>query len=111
MTGSLGYDTWNLFGASYGTVEELEVMRSHPEGIRSVVLDSVKPPDADTLSDWGPNGDAALETLFGGCAADPACANAHPALGTTFDRLVDDLDTAPLTLEFRDQWADTTRTA
>jgi len=107
---ALGYENWNLFGASYGTLEELEVMRSHPEGIRSVVLDSVKPPDVDSLSDWGPNGDAALETLFGGCAADPACARAHPGLGATFDRLVGDLDTAPMTLEFRDPWADTTRT-
>jgi pimeloyl-ACP methyl ester carboxylesterase len=107
---ALGYDSWNLYGVSYGTLEELEVMRSHPAGIRSVVLDSVKPPDVDTLAEWGPNGDAALEILFAGCAADAACAAAHPNLGATFDRLVGELDAAPLTLEFEDPWAATIRT-
>ena len=36
---ALGYDTWNLFGISYGTRLALEVMRDYPDGIRSVIID------------------------------------------------------------------------
>lgn len=107
---ALGYEAWNLYGVSYGTREELEVMRSHPAGIRSVVLDSVKPPDVDALAEWGPNGEIALERLFAGCAADPTCAAAHPDLSATFDRLVAKLDATPMQVVFDDPWAHATRT-
>ena len=44
---ALGYDQVNLWGGSYGTRLALGVMRDYPEGLRSVVLDSVYPPDVD----------------------------------------------------------------
>lgn len=105
----LGYDAWNLFGTSYGTREELEVVRTQPAGIRSVILDSVVPTDVDSLAEWGPNAALALDTLFDGCAADPACGTAHPDLRGTFDRLVARLDAKPMTIAFEDPWARTTR--
>ena len=39
----LGYETWNVYGMSYGSYLAQTLMRDHPEGIRSVVLDSVLP--------------------------------------------------------------------
>ena len=42
---TLGYDEWDLYGLSYGTRLALTVMRDHPEGVRSVVLDSTYPPE------------------------------------------------------------------
>ena len=42
---ALGIDEWNLFGVSYGTTVALEVVRQHPESVRSVVLDSAYPTD------------------------------------------------------------------
>jgi pimeloyl-ACP methyl ester carboxylesterase len=39
----LGYDTWNVYGNSYGSYLAQTLMRDHPEGIRSLVLDSVLP--------------------------------------------------------------------
>lgn len=42
----LGYDSYNIYGVSYGTKLGMEVMRTAPEGVRSVVLDSVFPPNA-----------------------------------------------------------------
>ena len=42
LTG-LGYETYNLYGISYGTKLSLGVMRSVPEGLRSVILDGVAP--------------------------------------------------------------------
>src|SRR5579875_1167046 len=41
---ALGYPSLNLYAVSYGTRLALTVMRTHPQGIRSVVLDSVEPP-------------------------------------------------------------------
>jgi pimeloyl-ACP methyl ester carboxylesterase len=37
---ALGYDQWNVLGLSNGGLATLTLMRLHPEGIRSVVLDS-----------------------------------------------------------------------
>ena len=37
---ALGYDRWNVLGLSNGGLATLTLMRLHPEGIRSVVLDS-----------------------------------------------------------------------
>ena len=39
----LGLTTWNVYGTSYGSYLAQTLMRDHPEGIRSVVLDSVLP--------------------------------------------------------------------
>ncbi|WP_157695934.1 alpha/beta fold hydrolase [Caballeronia hypogeia] len=39
-----GIDNWNVYGVSYGSRLALTVLRDHPQGIRSVVLDSVSPP-------------------------------------------------------------------
>jgi pimeloyl-ACP methyl ester carboxylesterase len=44
ITKALGYQTYNLYGISYGTKLALETMRVAPDGIRSVVIDGVAPP-------------------------------------------------------------------
>jgi pimeloyl-ACP methyl ester carboxylesterase len=41
-----GYGDYDIYGISYGTKLALEVMRSAPEGVRSVVIDGVFPPNA-----------------------------------------------------------------
>ena len=40
---ALGYAAWNVYGTWYGSYLAQTLMREHPEGIRSVVLDSVLP--------------------------------------------------------------------
>ena len=42
---ALGIREWNVFGDSYGTNLAMTLMREHPQGIRSVTLDSVEPPE------------------------------------------------------------------
>ena len=44
---ALPYSDWTLLGSSYGTRVALEVMRSRREGVGSVVLDGIVPPDVD----------------------------------------------------------------
>jgi pimeloyl-ACP methyl ester carboxylesterase len=92
---ALGYDEWNLYGISYGTRLAQAAMRDHPEGIRSVVLDAGYPVDADLYAEMPGNAVRAMDALFAACAADPACAAAHPDLATTFAGLVAELNAAP----------------
>ena len=48
----LGYVTWNVYGTSYGSYLAQTLMRDHPEGIRSVVLDSVLPTTYNVAANW-----------------------------------------------------------
>ena len=89
---ALGYDLVNLWGASYGTRLALGVMRDYPDGVRSVVLDSVYPPDVDLYLEAATNVDRAFNVLFNGCAADDACNAAYPGLRSVLFDTVDRLN-------------------
>ena len=99
---ALGYDEWNLYGISYGTRLALTVMRDHPDGVRSVLLDSVYPPEIDGVVQIPASADRAFRELFDGCAADVACSEAYPDLETRFYALVDRLDAAPIDIDVID---------
>jgi pimeloyl-ACP methyl ester carboxylesterase len=68
----LGYAAWNIYGTSYGSYLAQTIMRNHPAGIRSVVLDSVLPPTYSVPANWW-NTRAGFDNLFQACAAEPAC--------------------------------------
>ena len=44
-----GIDSVNVYGASYGTRIAFSLLRDHPQRVRSMVLESVLPPDADLV--------------------------------------------------------------
>jgi pimeloyl-ACP methyl ester carboxylesterase len=92
----LGIETWNVYGYSYGTELALSYLRDHPEGIRTVTIDSVVPPDIVGLTwTWG-SAREGLTTIFEACAADPACGRRYPDLMPTLTRVVKDLESKPL---------------
>ncbi|MFK7804346.1 MAG: alpha/beta hydrolase [Anaerolineae bacterium] len=93
---ALGYETYNLLGISYGTRLGLAIMRDHPEGLRSVVLDSPFPPNADPAQTeaaltWG-----RFEAVFDACEDDGECAVTFPNLQQTFLDTVDQLNSEPV---------------
>jgi pimeloyl-ACP methyl ester carboxylesterase len=93
---ALGINRWNLWGASYGTVVALEMLRRHPEGVRSVVIDSVVPTDeANDASQHLKVAKRALARLFTGCASDPKCSTTYPTLEDDFDALVAEWNAQP----------------
>ena len=98
---ALGYDVWNIYGTSYGSYLAQTVMRDHPEGIRSVVLDSVLPATYDVAANWQ-NARDGFDNIFQACAAEPACNAAHPHLEKTFTGLVNKLEAEPLTATVKD---------
>jgi pimeloyl-ACP methyl ester carboxylesterase len=97
----LGFTTWNVYGTSYGSYLAQTLMRDHPEGIRSIVLDSVLPTTYTIPGNWQ-NARAGFGNLFQACAAETACNAAHPHLEETFTRLVNKLEAEPLTTTVSD---------
>jgi pimeloyl-ACP methyl ester carboxylesterase len=92
----LGYDEVNLYGTSSGTRTILTIMRHFPEGIRSVILDSVFPPQANLYSTVSLSADRVLSRMFEDCAVQPECYQEYPDLEATFFQLVDDLNANPI---------------
>jgi pimeloyl-ACP methyl ester carboxylesterase len=74
-------------------------MRDYPEGIRSVILDSVYPLQIDLYTAVPENADRAFQVLFDGCAADPDCDAAHPDLENVFFEVVETLNANPVLIE------------
>ena len=95
---SLGYAQWNLYGVSYGTRLALTVMRDFPEGVRSVMLDSVYPPQVHGAAERDANAQNAFNLLFQRCAADAGCNAAYPDLKNVFYDTVAQLDAKPITV-------------
>lgn len=92
----LGYEQWNLVGASYSARLVLTTMRMYPEGIRSVVLDSVYDPAVNAYEQRVPTLVRALETLFANCAADLECGSAYPNLEDHFYVVVERMNADPI---------------
>ncbi|HWQ11375.1 MAG TPA: alpha/beta hydrolase, partial [Roseiflexaceae bacterium] len=92
---ALGYEQINLYGVSYGTLLALHVMRQHPAGLRSVILDAVVPAQTNFLAEVPRSQDRAFGELFAACRADPACDVAFPNLERRLFDLVERLNREP----------------
>ncbi len=82
ITRALGYETYNLYGISYGTKLALETMRVAPEGIRSVVIDGVAPPWVHLYDTLALKISEAIEHVVEQCKADATCNKTFPDLDT-----------------------------
>jgi len=92
---ALGYDQINLYGVSYGSLLAQHTLRFYPQGLRSVILDAVVPPQTNFIITAPQTGQRALDRLFAACLADEACNIAYPDLEETFYSLVDELNQNP----------------
>lgn len=92
---AMGIEEWNLFGVSYGTRLALTTMREYPEGIRSVILDSIAPPQMEFFPTTPTSIANSLERLFALCKEDIECNAAYPNLEDIFFQLLDRLDANP----------------
>lgn len=92
----LGYETINLYGASYGTRAALTYLRMFPERVRTVTLDAVVDPGFVMFMDAAEDGQAALENFFARCEADEACNAEFPDLRSEFDGLLARFDEAEI---------------
>jgi len=92
----LGIEEWNVYGYSYGTDLALSYLRDHPDGIRTVTIDSVVPPDIVGLPWTWSSAREGITAIFGACVGEPSCADRYPDLLSTFTHLVGELEAHPL---------------
>ena len=87
----LGAERIDLIGGSYGTRVALEMLRQFPETVRRTVIDGVAPADMALPASFSTDNQAAFDRLAESCAAEPACAKAHPDLRARFAALLQGL--------------------
>jgi pimeloyl-ACP methyl ester carboxylesterase len=96
---ALAVPVWNVYGVSYGSDLALQLLRDHPEGIRSLVLDSVVPPQVNLIEGFWPNAAEGYRALFDACRAQASCAATYPNLGEEFTATVQRLAEEPLVVD------------
>ncbi|MGQ9909932.1 MAG: alpha/beta fold hydrolase [Candidatus Flexifilum sp.] len=96
----LGYDSYNLYGVSYGSLLAQHVMEVAPRGLRSVILDAVVPRDLDFNQRAVDFGWRAFNRLAAACATDAACAEANPDLLETLLDLIERVNAEPVDVPF-----------
>lgn len=69
LAAALGYDTFNLYGLSYGTKLGQEVIRQNPPGLRSVILDSVITPCLEFCERMPEANDLSFQNIYDMCLA------------------------------------------
>jgi pimeloyl-ACP methyl ester carboxylesterase len=87
----LGVERVDLVGGSYGTRVALEMLRQFPQSVRRTVIDGVAPADMALPTSFSTDNQAAFDRLVESCAADAACAKAHPDLHARFAALLQSL--------------------
>jgi pimeloyl-ACP methyl ester carboxylesterase len=92
---ALGYETINLYGASYGTRAALTYLRMFPERVRTLTLDAVVEPGFVMFVDAAEDGQAALDQFFGRCEADETCSTTFPDLRNEFEGLLANVEASP----------------
>ncbi len=93
---ALGFDQYNLLTISYSTKIAQVLLRDHPDGIRSVVMDSPLPLEVNYDEESVANLFAAMDKLFSDCEADPDCKKAHPELRERYLAFLRDKTKNPL---------------
>ena len=73
---ALGNPAFDLVGISYGTRMAQQYAMRHPDGVRSIVLDSVAPNEIALGQDFAMNLENSLKAEFAACTNTPACKNA-----------------------------------
>ncbi|MGC1549128.1 MAG: alpha/beta fold hydrolase [Rhodanobacter sp.] len=99
---ALGSPMYNLIGVSYGTRMAQQYLMRHPDGVRSVVLDSPVPNQLVLGEDFAVNLDEALKKNFAVCTDTPACKQRFGDPMQTLYQLRDALRANPHKVSFRD---------
>jgi pimeloyl-ACP methyl ester carboxylesterase len=99
---ALGYTQWNLYSFYDGSQLALTMMREYPGSIRSVIMDSAIPLQANPQAEWGDHVELAFNRLFETCAENEQCNEAFPKLKSSFYALLDKLDTQPISVDVAD---------
>lgn len=93
---ALGYEQVNVFAQSYGTRTAIELVRRHPELVRTLALLGTYPPDRNAVAEAPALLDRSLERVASACHANMTCRAAYPGLGEALANLPERLDAGDL---------------
>jgi pimeloyl-ACP methyl ester carboxylesterase len=95
---TLGYDQFNYYGVSYGTLLGQHVMRlanDNPGMLRSVIIDGVQPIDVKDYDLQDESASNSMRRMFQACADDEACNRDFPDLQERYLAFLADLNANP----------------
>lgn len=97
---ALGYETYNIWGGSYGSSVAMTLLRDHPEGIRAAIVTALQPPQGD-LQAMTPTGMLrSLTSVSMLCQDDPNCSEVFDLdLPVAFASIVGRFQENPLPVE------------
>jgi pimeloyl-ACP methyl ester carboxylesterase len=98
---ALGAPEFDLVGVSYGTRVAQQYLRAHPDGVRSVILDSAVPNELVLGSEFALDLDEALKGQFAACSQTLACASAFGDPYANLYKLRDALAAKPIDVDVR----------
>jgi pimeloyl-ACP methyl ester carboxylesterase len=99
---ALGAPQLDLIGVSYGTRMAQQYLMRFPNGVRSVVLDSVAPNELVFGQEFAQNLEDALKSQFSLCAKSQSCAKVFGDAYASLGKLRDALRAKPQNYSFRD---------
>jgi pimeloyl-ACP methyl ester carboxylesterase len=82
----LGYQAFNLYGASYGTSAAQTYAKLYPNRVRTIVMHGIVPLDVPMQLDLARSAQHALEMVLDTCASDAPCTAAFPDIRGDFTK-------------------------
>jgi pimeloyl-ACP methyl ester carboxylesterase len=94
---ALGYESFDVYGTSYGATAAQVFLAAHPHSVRTVVLDGGTLLGIPFFSRFASNGERAVDALAAHCRAVPACRRAFPRWRAQLDGLIARWNAHPVT--------------
>ncbi len=99
----LGYEQWNLFGASYGSRLGFTIMRDFPLSVRSSIFVGVFAPESQLSGETVLDFEKSLFEVLRRCEQSEKCNSRYPHLKNRLLKILKKLKYEPLHLEYDSQ--------
>lgn len=96
----LGYEQWNLLGASYGSRLGLTIMRDFPNSVRSSIFVGVFAPESQLSGEMIIDFEKSLFEVFRRCEQSEKCNSRYPNIKNRLFNILKELKSEPLRLEY-----------
>lgn len=91
-----GVDQWNVLSVSYGSLVAMDAMRSHPQSIRSAILNSPYPPNSVSWAEQATVTADAYAAIDRACTAQANCRDRFGALVPKLEQVLARLESTPI---------------
>ncbi len=97
---TLGYEKWNLLGASYGSRLGLTIMRDFPNSVRSSVLAAILAPETNLINGSIQNFENSFFSVLERCEKNERCNDRYPNLKERLLKTLKKMQTEPLRFDY-----------